>query len=380
MLSRFAHDGVEVGQIENRERSELEQVVDHLDGVRAARQHGADWLVASALATLGARHLSLPNVQRGDDAIHEAMRIFIFEYVCGGGFQGDSPPPELLRQGHEMLRAALVDFSSLDSVQVYTLIEERFSFDLPEKVRCQTLRGPWRDAWLDLARHCDAVLVIAPESEGWLGRLREEVSREGRLSLNGSLEAIRLASDKWALNRHLRAAGIEAVETRAWDPSETLPMSGVIKPRHGAGCEDTFALGAESLAPTLDSERSWVWQPWVEGEAVSLSLWVGKEGVDVLSCNRIHCENREGKLHAHRMEVGGLDGDSRFREAARAMSLQIMAAVPGLRGYVGVDGVWLGSSLTVLEINPRLTLAYARRSMSLAERTIREFGWTEDLA
>ena len=54
------------------------------------------------------------------------------------------------------------------------------------------------------------------------------------------------------------------------------------------------------------------------------------------------------------------------------MAARIVAAVPGLRGYVGVDGIW-GGSLTVLEINPRLTLTYAGLPMPLAERMLEVF-------
>lgn len=301
------------------------------------------------------------------------MKIFIFEYVCGGGFQDDMPPLDLLQQGREMLQAALVDFSQLPSpVQVYTLIEERFAFDMPEGVQCRNPGGPWHDAWLDLVRRCDAVLVIAPESERQLECLCEEVLEEGRRSLNCTLEAIRVAADKWELNRRLRAAGVPAVDTQAWKPPDPIPTQGVIKPRYGAGCEETYMLDAESPLPALDPESQWVWQPWVRGQAVSLSLLAGEDEVEVLSCNRIHCENREGRLHVRGIETGGLNEDSQFREEARDMAARIMAAVPGLRGYVGVDGIW-GDSLTVLEINPRLTLTYAGLPMPLAERMLEVF-------
>lgn len=306
------------------------------------------------------------------------MKIFIFEYVCGGGFQDDSPPPDLLRQGREMLRAALSDFSRLpDPVQVYTLIEERFAFDPPGRVQCRHSGGPWQDAWKNLVRHCDAVLVIAPESEGQLERLCGEVLEEGKKGLNCSLEAIRLAADKWILNRHLQAAGIPAVETRTWDPLKSVPAQGVIKPRDGAGCEETFALDAQSTPPVLDPENQWIWQPWISGQPASLSLLAGENEVEVLSCNRIHCKNQEGRLHVHELETGGFDGNLRFEEEARALASRIVAAVPGLRGYVGVDVMWQEESLTVLEINPRLTSTYAGLAMPLAERMLQVFDCME---
>ena len=273
-----------------------------------------------------------------------------------------------------MLQAALADFSRLpDPVQVYTLIEERFVFDPPGRVQCRHPDGPWQDAWKSLVRHCDAVLVIAPESEGQLECLCEEVLEAGKKGLNCSLEAIRLTADKWRLSRHLQAAGIPAVETRTWNPSEPILAQGVIKPHDGAGCEETFALGAQSTLPVLDPENQWIWQPWASGQPASLSLMVGGNEVEVLSCNRIHCKNREGRLHVHELETGGFDGNLRFEEEARALASRIVATVPGLRGYVGVDVMWEEESLTVLEINPRLTLTYTGLAMPLAERMLQVF-------
>lgn len=277
-----------------------------------------------------------------------------------------------------MLRAALADFSRVpDPVQVYTLVEERFAFDLPGRVQCRHPDGPWRDAWKSLVGHCDAVLVIAPESEGQLERLCGEVLEEGRKGLNCSPEAIRLTADKWMLNRHLQAAGISAVETRTWSPSEPVPARGVIKPRDGAGCEETFALDAQPGLPVLDPGGRWIWQPWVPGQPGSLSLFAKEDEVDLLSCNRIHCKNQEGRLHVQELEAGGFDGDLRFEGEARALASRIVAAVPGLRGYVGVDVMWQEESLTVLEINPRLTLAYAGLAMPLAERMLQAFDCME---
>ena len=306
------------------------------------------------------------------------MKVFLFEYVCGGGFQNGSPPSDLLRQGREMLQAILMDFSCLsDSVQVYTLIEERFAFDLPEEVRCRRPGDSWHDTWLSLVRHCDAVLAVAPESERQLELLCREVREEGRKSLNCSPEAISLAADKWALNHHLQAAGIPAVDTQVWIPAESPPVRGVVKPRYGAGCEETFVLDVGSSTPALDPDGPWVWQPWVSGEAVSLSLLAGEGRAEVLSCNRIHCKNQEGRLHVHELETGGFDGNLRFEEEARTLASRIVAAVPGLRGYVGVDVMWQEDSLIVLEINPRLTLTYVGLSMPLAERMLQVFDCME---
>ena len=79
----------------------------------------------------------------------------------------------------------------------------------------------------------------------------------------------------------------------------------------------------------------------------------------------------------HELETGGFNGNLRFEEEARALASRIVAAVPGLRGYVGVDVMWQEESMTVLEINPRLTLTYTGLAMPLAERMLQVFDCME---
>ena len=302
------------------------------------------------------------------------MKILIFEFVCGGGFQETEPPDVLRRQGLSMLEAALTDFAKLGGqVQVYTLVEKRFMPQAPPGVCLHHPEGPWEVAWRRLVAHCDAVLVIAPESERQLERLCAEVLHAGKQSLNCTLDAISLASDKLALNHHLRAAGISAVETRELDATRPLPKTGVVKPRFGAGCEATFRLDGGSVAPTLDASEQWIWQPWLAGEAASFSFLAGPTQTELLSCNKIHCEEHDGWLRVRDIETGGMAHDLAFADAGRELVRQVMDAVPGLRGYAGLDVIWQGGEAIVLELNPRLTLTYVGQSRPLASAMLQTF-------
>jgi len=288
-------------------------------------------------------------------------KLLIFEFVCGGGFQGKQPSEGLLRQGREMLQAALEDFSTvMESVSVYTVLEQRFAFETSAAVRYVEPQEPWRDAWQEQLRASDAVLVIAPESEGELEALCTEVVREGKISLNCTPDSIRLCTDKKHLCAHLMGRGIPVVETCELGLESALPDFGVIKPRDGAGCEDTYRLPVEgSLIQNLDGEREWIWQPWVPGESVSLSLLFGDNFVEVLSHNQVPCEiHNDGRVSAPHVEVGALNDDVALRQTAMEVAAQVFEAISGLRGYVGLDAVWCEGELTVLEINPRITLAY----------------------
>lgn len=309
------------------------------------------------------------------------MKVFVFEYVCGGGFQGAMPSASLQQQGQRMLQAVLADFAGLPAVTVYTLMEARFAFEAPGAIRVLEPEAAWREAWREQVRACDAALMVAPEHDGALEDLCARVRDEGCASLNCTLEAVRLASDKLALNRTLRSCGIRAVRTEPWDAAQPLPESGIVKPRDGAGCEDTYRLSPAWAAPGLDPAQAWVWQPWLAGDAVSLSTLMEPGGAEVLAYNslNVECASDTGRLHVRNIETGGLDGDARLRAAGQELADRLQAAVPGLRGYVGVDGIWRDGELSVLEINPRLTLTYADlprtgRVPGLAARLLRACG------
>ena len=296
------------------------------------------------------------------------MKVLIFEYVVGGGFQGAGAPAALVQQGRCMWQAALRDFSNaLGLEQVYTLIESRFAIEAPGQVQVLEPTDSWTEHWYRLLEECDVALVIAPEENQILFNLCETVQASNCKSLNCTLEAIALAGDKLALNQQLRAYDIQAIPTYPWPPDTALAPRIVIKPREGAGCEDTFVYEGGAI-PELDAERLWVWQPWVEGQSVSFSVLVGRGGAEVLSCNQIQCQQRGGRLQFDDVHAGALDHDTALREAGQKLSDQIEESISGLQGYIGIDAQWDGQTLTLLEINPRLTLSYT--GVGLAPRML----------
>lgn len=298
-------------------------------------------------------------------------RLLAFEYVCGGGFGDGEPPAELLRQGRAMLGAVLAGSAA---AAVYTLTDPRFADGLPGRVAAVPPGVPWRDAWRRELARCDAVLALAPEEDDRLAGLVEDARAAGRLSVNCEPAAVRLAGDKLAFSARLRAAGLPAAATAAWDPAQPAPWpDGVVKPRCGAGGEDAHRVGRNGRGPpALDPARAWVFEPWVGGRALSLSLLASADGLELLSCNAIACGASGGRLEVGEPEVGAADDWPGLRAAAAELLPALAAAVPGLRGYVGIDGVWDGRRLTVLELNPRLTLSYAGLAARLGPAALLE--------
>jgi predicted ATP-grasp superfamily ATP-dependent carboligase len=115
-------------------------------------------------------------------------------------------------------------------------------------------------------------------------------------------------------------------------------------------------------------------EPWVDGPALSLSLLCGPAGTELLSINRQHIRiGAGGRLAYEGVSHGAMAVDSPRGVALAALAARIGQAVPGLRGFVGVDLVWhetLGP--VVIEINPRLTCAYVGLSARLGRNLAAE--------
>lgn len=287
------------------------------------------------------------------------MKIFVFEYVTGGGFAGQ-PMPDFLGDGEAMWQALVHDLTALDGVEVITLRDERLA--APARPGLQVISTS-RERFAGDYRHCleaaDAVWPVAPESDGILERLSREVLRAGKRLLGSGPDAVRVAASKYATFQRLASSGLRLARTFTSPYLMTQDRPVVAKPDDGAGCEDTF------LFPGLADVEAWVlanggeshsYQYYVPGPALSLSMLCCDGQAQLLSVNRQHIRLEGNRFQARGVTVNALaDTDGAYENVAR----RIAEALPDLWGYVGVDLIAAEDGPRVLEINPRLTLSYA---------------------
>ncbi len=288
------------------------------------------------------------------------MRIFLYEHVTGGGWMGQPLPASLAREGDRMLRAALDDLTELPGVEAVVSRDPRLPLPTGAAAVLQPAPGESpRSLYRRGLALADLAWIIAPETGGVLEALAREALAQGKGLFGSSPEAVRVAASKRATARALAQVGLSVVPTFA--PGEALPaLPGpwVVKPDDGAGCE-----GARRV-PNVNAARAalraagqgFVAQPWIEGEPASLSLLVSAGGrVRLLSCNRQHLAVRGETLALTGITVGAwADADGRLAALAR----RVVAAIPGLAGFVGIDYVQTPAGPVVLEVNPRLTTSY----------------------
>jgi len=301
-------------------------------------------------------------------------RILVHESLSGGDpVAGEADCAELLPQGRAMRNALLADLLHLADVQISTSVCERpGAHALPHAApgRLTTVaRQAGESASAFVARQSrlhDQTWVIAPETGGLLRQLQAAVGARGWIGCTA--EAIALASSKQATLAALAQRGVATplafgASAQRW----------VVKPDDGAGSMATHvhaepALAQADLARRLANGEPATLEPWVEGEALSLALLTGPAFAQVLAVNRQRIEvDGSGALAFRGVDVAAIDLRRDARVAALRSTAQAVAgALPGLRGFVGIDLVWHPQrGPVVIEVNPRLTCAYVGLSALL---------------
>lgn len=281
------------------------------------------------------------------------MRLFVCEFVTGGGLCGEALPPGLCREGDAMLQALVKDLLDLPHLYPVATRDGRLPpGDLPiDWVRLDAAAEVW-PTWRRLCETADALLPIAPETGGALERLSRLAVAGGCRLLASAPDTLRLTASKAATAAHLQAHGIRAVPTG----SAAAPPEGahgwVVKPDDGAGCEDTWLLRGRRELSAWQGRAGYVVQPFVPGRAASLSLLCRAGRARLLSSNRQEIAVEDGRFR----HLGGRVGPARREH--QDLANRVAAALPGLWGYVGVDLVETADGPVVLEINPRLTTSY----------------------
>lgn len=290
------------------------------------------------------------------------MRIFVCEFVTGGGLAGQPLPASLSREGDMMLTALVKDLSAVDGVDIVTARDVRLP-ELPIPVEVLAIREPaelW-SIWSDAIRSADAVWPIAPETGGILARITDMVVSAGKRLLGSDAAAVRLTASKLATAHHLAGFGVSTPSTVSLGDRGSLgdAPGWVVKPDDGAGAENTWLFkdtGDLDLWISANPTTGMVLQPYIDGHPMSLSLLCRDGAAWLLTVNRQRV-GLEGKRFRYR---GGIIGAFESRRARyEPIAAAVAAAIPGLWGYVGIDLIDDEPGPVVLEINPRLTTSYA---------------------
>lgn len=303
------------------------------------------------------------------------MQVFVYEYLSGGGLvDGDAAATEVLMpQGLAMRDALIADLLASGDCDVTAATCARSGVLRPGAREAVPRDGETPIEFAArLAGGHELAWIVAPETGGCLADFERAIGAPRWLGCDAV--SIAIASSKSATLRHLGAHDLPTPWTH-----EEGARCWVVKPDDGAGSVaiqvHANRLGAEAdLAGRHARGESACLEPWIDGEALSLSMLCELGRAELLSVNR----QKIATLPDRSLRYDGVEIDVLPRSSARwrglaALAARVAAALPGLRGFVGVDIVAserLGPVL--IEINPRLTCAFVGLSKRLRRNLARE--------
>ena len=312
-----------------------------------------------------------------------ANSVFVYEYLSGGGLAGDaaadsgSTNADMLEQGRAMRDAIVADLLQIEDIEVTCatlrndcpVVAPQLRYVAPEKAQ------PARDFVRAMARSHDLVWVVAPESDAILATLAAAVPAEQWVGCDRA--TIALTSSKSLTARHL--AQLNIATTQPWrQEAPIVPGRWVVKPDDGAGTCDTnvflsFTAAEQALRRRVEHGKTGVMEPWIEGAALSVSLLCAPLAPQVLSINHQHIDVDETGAVAFRgVSIDVIDRANPLGAQVEQLALQVVRALPGLRGFVGFDLVAAPQGPVVIEVNPRVTCAYVGLSQRLRRNLARD--------
>ena len=257
-----------------------------------------------------------------------------------------------------MRDAVLHDFSAVENMQILTTYDARLSkpFGVTDALAINEQDDVWA-TWASCMAQSDAVLLVAPETGGYLAQLSATAERLNKMVLGCHTQAVEIAADKYQTYQHLKRHNIQTPSTYLYADWPQSECAWIGKPIDGAGCSDTEVFeSTHQLDVWMQTRKeSHIIQPFVQGVPASFSMLCKSGKAYLLACNRQKMRFNDTKLEYQ----GGVVNDLiEYRDAFQHIAEKIAQAFSGLAGYVGVDLVVNGDDMYVLEINPRLTTSY----------------------
>jgi len=325
------------------------------------------------------------------------MKILVFEYITGGGFNKQELPDSLASEGRLMLQALLDNLHSCagnrNDIAVSVMLDSRVNGSINTTGFDTVIIKPEQNSheeFTRLVQLCDAVWPIAPEFDGILQTLCQMVESLGKKLLTSPAGAVAVTGNKYKTYQHLKQHHIATVPTQMftgemWDDQylaqDLMGISSanpnckaaqwLVKPVDGAGCADSYLLADRNDFEQMHSRKGqYIIQPHIQGKKTSLSC-LFKEGVGWLLC--VNLQQFEIINQQYQLSKIIVNHDSNL-SVYQALVEKIARALPELWGYVGIDLIETQEQVLVLEINPRLTTSFvgidAALGLNVAENVL----------
>ena len=317
------------------------------------------------------------------------QKIFIFEFVSGGGYNQVDFPLSLFCEGYAMLRTTIEDFKKL-GFQIITLLDKRIShlarYLKTNMVKLVKPEDEFLKIYTNYVKKSTFCFIIAPEFSKHLYNLTQIAKDLNKKILSINLNGVWLGTSKLETYKYFIANKVNTPK------SYKIPLKGgemdvdfilqkfdqlgssiIMKPEDGAGSEliyhfttkDQILLLFERAKANFDIARSYIVQEFIDGDDLSISIInrTNSEKINdrdqiILSINAQNVQNIDSNKDSY--YLGGFTPvenykvlRNKFEKILKSMDLT------SFQGYFGIDFIKKAdNSIYFIEINPRLTTSY----------------------
>jgi predicted ATP-grasp superfamily ATP-dependent carboligase len=317
------------------------------------------------------------------------QKIFIFEFVSGGGYNKVDIPSSLFCEGYAMLRTTIEDFKKL-GFQIITLLDVRIEF-LSQYLKADIIKivnknDDYTKIYIECVKESSYCFIIAPEFSNILYNLTKIAKDNKKTVLSVGLDGIILGTSKLKTYNFFLENKVNTPQTytiplkkKYFDLEfilqkfDTLGCPIIIKPEDGVGSESIFYFETkaqivhffEDSNEKLDLSRNFILQEYIDGEDLSASIINGGPSKKPRAMNQIILS-----INAQTIKFKDSVNDSIYLggftpvvdyEILKNSLEKILESMDlsKFRGYFGIDFIKKAdNSIYFIEINPRLTTSY----------------------
>jgi len=306
-------------------------------------------------------------------------KIFICEYVTGGGYINKKISKKLFIQANIILKSLLNDFNKISNLKIIYTWDYRYKRTINLKnTQCVFIKkNPWK-IWSSLIKKSDFFFPIAPESDGKLLKFVKFGNSQKNNLIGSDIVAIKTASSKYKTYKMFQKYSIPTIPT--FKNIKKINCKNynkwVIKPDDGAGCEKNHIFSNKNkMLNFINLNKNYVIQPLIKGESYSANIISDKSKFKILNFNK-------QKIFFNKKKIT-FNGTKFLKKIAYEKKIKkyiniIVSKLSGLNGFFGIDFIIFKKQILFVDINPRITTSYKQLSknikINVAEKILNTLG------
>ena len=284
-------------------------------------------------------------------------KIFICEYVTGGGYINKKVPKKLFLQAKSIVKSLLIDFNKIPDIKIIHTWDYRFKkIKKMNNVECVNIKKNPLKKWSMLIKNTDFFFPIAPETEGKLIELIK-LNKFKKKMFSCEINAIQKTGSKYKTFKFFQKNFIPTIKTfNKKKINFSISKTWVVKPDDGAGCEKNFIFtDKKKLLNFLSENKKFVVQPLIKGESYSANIISFDKKAIILNYNKQQIFYKKRKIIFKGTKyIKSIPNEDKIKKNINI----IFKKLSGLNNFFGIDFIICKRKIFFMDINPRITTSY----------------------